>query len=81
MLEDAGSDQRDPHRVHRVVVAAMLAVGFKQLHPRFVGGSASTAYNPPATPAPADLTFGDVSRLGFAITNIAERQRERLEHL
>ena len=46
MLEDAGSDQRVPHRVHRVVVAAMLAVGFKQLHPRFVGGSGEHRLQP-----------------------------------
>ena len=37
MLEDEGSDERIPRRAHRIVVAAVPAVGFKQLHQRFVG--------------------------------------------
>ena len=37
MLEDEGSDERVPHRAHRVVVASVSAIGFQQLHQRFVG--------------------------------------------
>ena len=36
MLEYEGSDQRVPHRAYRMVVAAVIATGLKQLHQRFI---------------------------------------------